>query len=250
MEDKKISKRRKRRSAEDIENSVFLATKKLVSEKGFNRVTFTEIMKLAGVEPQVMYRRFDTLEDLFDKFIRHYDYWFIDQIEFNLDENNPITSMKNVLTGLMISLYENPIMQQILIWEVSDDNKLTTRTALNREVHSTPMLNFFRSNLPKNIDFDCFTSLLIGGIYYLIIHRTKSSFCGVDYDNKEGKKLLTDTIEQLINTVYKPESNNTEIEEIALSLLEQGVDEKTISISTKLSMQIIGKLKRKNRTMS
>ena len=67
MENKKISRRRKRRSAEDIENSVFLATEKLVIEKGFKDVTFTEIMKLAGVEPQVMYRRFDTLEDLFDK---------------------------------------------------------------------------------------------------------------------------------------------------------------------------------------
>lgn len=243
MENKKISKRRKRRSAEDIENSVFLATEKLVSEKGFSHVTFTEIMKMAGVEPQVMYRRFDTLEDLFDKFIRHYDYWFIDLIEFNLDEKDPVTSMKNVLTGLANSLYKNLIMQQILIWEVSDGNKLTTRTAMNREIHSAPMLDFFRANLPKKVDFDCFTSLLIGGIYYLIIRRERSSFCGIDFDEKEGRKLLINTIEQIINTIYKSESNNSEIEDVVLRLLEQGVDEKVISISTKLPMQTIDKIK-------
>jgi len=204
MENIKISRRRKRRSAEDIESSVFLATEKLVIEKGFKDVTFTEIMKLADVEPQVMYRRFDTLENLFDKFIRRYDYWFIDIVEFNLDEKDPIASMKNVLTRLADSLYNNPVMQQILIWEVSDSNKLTVRTAKNREIHSAPMLDFFRANLPKNVDFDCFTSLLIGGIYYLITHRAKSSFCGIDFDKTEGKNLLTNTIEQLINIVYKP----------------------------------------------
>lgn len=245
MENKKISRRRKRRSAEDIENSVFQATEKLVIEKGFKDVTFTEIMKLAGVEPQVMYRRFDTLEDLFDKFIRRYDYWFIDLVEFNLDEKDPVTSMQNILTGLADSLYKNPVMQQILIWEVSDGNKLTIRTAKNRETHSIPILEFFRANLPKNVDFDCFTSLLIGGIYYLIIHRTKSTFCEIDFNKDEGSKLLTNTIEQLINTVYKTESTNTQIEEVALSLLQQGVDEKVISISTKLPIQTINKIKQK-----
>ncbi|MFV0313204.1 MAG: TetR/AcrR family transcriptional regulator [Dysgonomonas sp.] len=245
MENKKISRRRKRRSAEDIEDSVFLATEKLIIEKGFKDVTFTEIMKLAGVEPQVMYRRFDTLEDLFDKFIRRYDYWFIDLVEFNLDEKDPVTSMKNILTGLANSLYKNPIMQQILIWEVADGNKLTNRIALNRELHSASLLEFFRSNLPKKVDFDCFTSLLIGGIYYLIIRRERSTFCEIDFDKVEGSKLLTNTIEQLINTVYKSESTNTQIEEVALSLLQQGVDENVISISTKLPIQTINKIKQK-----
>lgn len=245
MENKKISRRRKRRTAEDIEASVFLATEKLVIEKGFKDVTFTEIMKLAGVEPQVMYRRFDTLEDLFDKFIRRYDYWFIDLVDFNLDEKDPIVSMKNVLAGLVNSLYKNPIMRQILIWEVADGNKLTTRTALNRELHSTPMLNFFRTNLPKNVDFDCFTSLLIGGIYYLIIRKERSTFCEIDFDKAEGEKLLTNTIEDLINTVYKPESTNTPIEDVALSLLQQDVDENVVSISTKLPIQKIYKMKQK-----
>ena len=107
------------------------------------------------------------------------------------------------------------------------------------------MLEFFRANLPKNVDFNCFTSLLIGGIYYLIIHRTKSTFCEIDFNKPEGKKLLTDTIEQLIHTVYKSESINTEIEEVALSLLQQGVDEKVVSISTKLPIQTINKMKQK-----
>lgn len=61
----------------------------------------------------------------------------------------------------------------------------------------------------------------------------------------EGRKLLTDTIEQLIRTVYKSESINTEIEEVALSLLQQGVDEKVVSISTKLPIQTINKMKQK-----
>ncbi len=67
----------------------------------------------------------------------------------------------------------------------------------------------------------------------------------IDFNKPEGRKLLTDTIEQLIRTVYKSESINTEIEEVALSLLQQGVDEKVVSISTKLPIQTINKMKQK-----
>lgn len=243
MNHSNISKRKKRRSTKEIEKAVFLATEKLVSEKGFNNIAFTEIMRLAKVEPQVMYRRFDGIEDLYDKFIRHYDYWLHDIVEYNLDENDPVVSMKNILTELATSLYENPIMQKILVWEVCDNNKLTCRTALNRETNSIPLLDFFRHNLPKNIDFDCFTSILIAGIYYLIIRRDRSSFCGIDFDKEEGKSLMIDTIIQIIDMAYEQKSGNTEVIEIAQRLLEQGVDEEIVSKSTKLPKQAVKRLK-------
>lgn len=244
MRNNNVSKRKKRRSIEEIEKAVFLATEKLVSEKGFSNVAFTEIMRLAEVEPQVMYRRFNGIEDLYDKFIRYYDYWLHDIVEYNLDEDDPVASMKNIITGLTKSLYENPIMQKILVWEVSENHKLTCRAAVNREVNSLPLLNFFRTNLPKNVNFDCFTSLLIAGVYYLIIRRERSLFCGVDYNKDEGKSLLIDTITQLIELAYAPKNESNEAIEIAQRLLEQDVDEEIVSKSTKLSKQLINKLKK------
>ncbi|MDR3057555.1 MAG: TetR/AcrR family transcriptional regulator [Prevotella sp.] len=240
----KISKRKKRRNVQEIEKAVFLATEKLVGEKGFSNVAFTEIMRLAEVEPQVMYRRFNGIEDLYDKFIRNYDYWLHDIVEYHLDEKNPVVSMRNILTELADSLYENPIMQKILVWEVSDHNKLTCRAASNRETNSLPLLDFFRANLPQNIDFDCFTSILIAGIYYLIIRRERSLFCGIDFDKDEGKALLIETIIRLIDIVYTQKTDNNEAVEIAQRLLEQGVNEEIVSISTKLSKQVIMLLKK------
>ena len=245
MEPNNISNRRRRRSVKEIEDAVFAATEKLVVEKGFNNVAFTEIMKLADVEPQVMYRRFPSHEDLYDKFIRQHDYWLHDVIEHSLDNNNPEMSMKNILKNLAISLYDNPIMQQILIWEVSEHNKLTKRTAVNREMNTLPILSFFRESLPTEVDFDCFTSILIGGIYYLIIRRERSLFCGIDFDEDNGKALLIDTVVKLIDKVYTKEEHkeNTEAIEIAKRLLEQGVDESIIATATKLSEEEIRVLK-------
>src|SRR5690606_18518729 len=113
MAQNRVPERRKRRTPREIEVAVFLATEKRVSEKGFSNVTFTEIMQLSEVEPQVMYRRFSNIEELYGKFIRRYDYWLLDLVEYNLDENDPIASMKSVLTKLAVSLYDNPVMQQI-----------------------------------------------------------------------------------------------------------------------------------------
>lgn len=214
MAQNKVPDRRKRRTPREIEEAVFLATEKLVSEKGFSNVTFTEIMQLAEVEPQVMYRRFSNLEELYGKFIRRYDYWLLDLVEYNLDENDPIASMKSVLTKLAVSLYTNPVMQQIIIWEVSENNIVTCRNALNREVHTFPVLDFFRKNMPANVDFNIFTSLLIGGIYHLILRRDRSSFCGIDFNTDKGKSMLVDGISQIIDAVYKQKSGSDQAEMI------------------------------------
>lgn len=243
MKRNNISERKRRRTSQEIEEAVFLATEKLVKEKGFNNVAFTEIMKLAEVEPQVMYRRFSNIEDLYDKFIRRYDYWLLDLAEYRLDENDPIASMKNVLIGLATSLYENQVMQKILVWEVSDNNKLTSRNALNREIHTLPVLDFFRKNMPPGVNFNIFTSLLIGGIYHLILRRDRSSFCGIDFNTDKGKSILVDGVTQVIDAVYAQKSNSDETVAIAQRLLKQGVDEEIVVQSTKLSKQVINGLK-------
>lgn len=240
--------RRKRRDAKEIEEALFKATEVLVAAKGFDNVLITEIMELADVEPTVVYKRFKNIDDLFDKFIRQYDYWFLDIVKSKLDESNPAESMKGILTGLVKSLYENPVMQSILIWELSDSNDLTSRTAINRELHSKSVLTFFRQHLIDDVDFNYLTSVIIGGIYYLILHKNISTFCGIDFTNKESEIILAKTVEQIIDQVYGPKTKNgisPECEKIVISLLEENVDMNIIAKSTGLSLSEIKKLNKR-----
>ena len=237
-------KRKKKRNAEEIKEAIFKATETLVIAKGFDNVLITEIMELAEVEPKVLYKHFSNINDLFDNFIRQYDYWFLDLCKLHIDKKNPKKSFKKLLSGLINSLYDNPVMQKILIWELSNTNDLTERTAKNRETNSGSLLKFYSESLNKN--FDYFSSLLISGIYYLILHKDISTFCGINYNNKDNKLLLIEFVEKIIDSYYGTDSSvSSEKKEIALSLLENGVDINIISKSTGLSVKEIKKMKNK-----
>ena len=136
-------------------------------------------------------------------------------------------------------------MQEILIWEVSNKNKLTCRNALNREINSLPLYDFFRNNLPTTVNINALISILIGGIYYLILRRDRSSFCGIDFNSDSGRLLLIEIVNQIIDNLYNNGETN-EMEKVAKRLLEEGVDEEIISRSTRLSKQAIKRLNRVN----
>lgn len=238
-------KRKKKRNSKEIQDALFKATEALVISKGFNNVLVTEIMELAEVEPKVMYKQFSNINDLFDNFIRRYDYWFLDLCKLHIDKKKPKESFKALLRGLINSLYDNPIIQKILIWELSTKNDLTKRTALNREVNSNPLLKFYENHLGEN--FDYFSSLLISGIYYLTSYKDISTFCEIDYNKKESKQLLIDIVERIVDSYYGTD-NSTSFERkgIILSLLKNGVDIDVISKSTGLSVSEIEELNKQN----
>ena len=237
------TKSKKRRSTKEIEEAVLIATEQLVKEKGFHNVGITEIMRVAAIQPHVMYRHFNNIEDIYDKFLRRYDYWLHDIVEYKLDEDNPVSSAKNTLIELIKSLYADRIMQEILVWEVFDKNQLTCRNALNREINSLSLLNFFRDNLPTNVNISALMSMLIGGIYYLILRRDRSSFCGIDFDSEKGKESLIKFINDILDNLFVIESEEDKIVKIAKKLFEAGVDEETILKSTMISKQKMKELK-------
>lgn len=235
MRNQNYSSRKKRRTEEDIKQDLYAAIESLVAQKGFRNIAITEIMKKADVEPSVVYKRYKDIEELFDKFVRQYDYWFYDLTKEYIQEKTPVLSMKNILVNLADSLYDNQVMQKILAWEISDTNETTSRMSQSRELHSIPLLNFFRGKLPTEINFDCLTALLIGGIYYLILHRDISTFCGIDFKSGEGKSLLIETIGKIIEKVYATDacSNEADIRmqekiKIVQSMIANNIDPKTI----------------------
>ncbi|MCD8264546.1 MAG: hypothetical protein LUD02_10765 [Tannerellaceae bacterium] len=81
-------------------------------------------------------------------------------------------------------------------------NKITKRTAANRERNSAEMLQYFREYYKDNdVDFEIISSILIGGIFYLIMHRNIAPFCSVDFKKKENIGLLKKNIQIILDRV-------------------------------------------------
>jgi AcrR family transcriptional regulator len=199
--------RKKRRTKKEIDDAIWTTARRLITQNGFNNITLTGLAKEAGVTPIVIYNRFSNLDDLFEKYTKRYmrecDYWLNDLARIDLNKT-PKENFKNIVTNLVKELYDNEVMQKVLLWEMNDTNKITRKMAQRRETDSDYLLNYFNSSLGnKKINFNMLLSMLTAGIYYLILHRKISTFSTIDFNTKQAKDDLMETIEKMIDFIYE-----------------------------------------------
>ena len=243
----KEKQRRDRRTNKAIEKDIMEATKRLVEEKGFPNLTLTGIVQEAGVEPNVFYNRYDDLYSLLEKFIQEYDYFFSDVINLfdNVSHENYNQYIEERLTTLVKSFSENKYMQKLLIWELCENNDITQKSAEMREqhtAHAVQILDDYFVEKGYDTDFRVLISLIIGGVFYLILHRERSTFCGIDFNTRRGEKLLIDTISNVLSLIYADHVPNKQVIEIAKKMKANGIDAQTISKYTDLTISDIEQL--------
>lgn len=75
------SQRRQRRTKGDIEAAINQAAEKLICEKGFSNTLVTDIIREAGIEPTVFYKRYKNIDEFYAEFVKRHDFWFSDVIK-------------------------------------------------------------------------------------------------------------------------------------------------------------------------
>lgn len=236
--------RRQRRTAVEIENDILQATRELIEEVGFTGLTLRGVAKKAGIEARVFYNRYKNLSELLEHFTERYDYWYSGMIASFDDADMSMYPQyaEQLFTTLSTALHENKSMQQILIWELVEDNHITRRTNEMREKNTAHLVEGFGEYFKRNgIDFNigALASVFIGAIYFLVMHKGKATFCGIDFSTEEGRNLLNETIKKLISMVFY---RNKETIEIAMRMKEKGIDQQTIAECTKLPETVVASL--------
>jgi len=224
--------KRHRRTKEELDNIIWSTLEKQVAERGFNNVTLVGLAREAGVEPPVIYQRFEDLDELLEECAKKYDYWLNDIFKLKKEYTGK-ENLKKLLTDLIYDLYDNEIMQRILLWGLNDTHAITRSLAANRDMSSTYLLEYFSPRLDSGINsgrFTGITSLIISGIYYLILQRRIAPFCYIDYNTPQGKQVMIETVTNMVDKLFTeitPPADD-KIAEIARKLLENGVDKDII----------------------
>lgn len=242
--DKEEKKRRPRRSKQQIQNIVLDAVASLVKEVGFSNITITAIAQKSEVDINAILRSFGSLEELLDMYSHLFDYWFRKTLE-NSDrlQNDPVGYYKESIVNLADALYNNREMQELLIWEISEDNPTTRKVASNREVSNEPVIKALTDMFKDSgINFDAMSAILIAGIYYLVLRRKRSTFFGVDFSTRKGKAKLLETIKQCVDMYFDVLEKRNEVHEIAKRMKKKGIDIDTIAECTCLEKDFIERL--------
>ncbi len=205
-----------------------------IKKKGFSLALVTDIVKKAKIEPIVFYNRYKNLDEFYDEFVKKYDYWLRDFVRNNLKELGTPEVYGELLGKLMETLINDAIMVEILRWEISEGNHITERTARLRELHSQEMLDM-ASGLEETSrqDIVAVTAMLVAGIYYLVLHKDRSPFAGIDLNTEEGRRRVTGACRHVGEMLFCKAPVDRERERIAENLRQQGVAEDVIANALK-----------------
>lgn len=217
-----ISKREKKNieARIDLMNAVGVALKKY----GFTKLGVNLVAEQAKMDKTAIYRHFNDFEELLKAYIEKQDYWLMSLKDY---ENKEVESFEQ-LTKLFFEeqievLYKNKELQQLILWELADGDGIAAPITVKREIYSQNILNQSRHILEKqNVNFNFIIAIILGGVYYLILHKNTGAFCELDLQKKAHKDELIKTINWLIDILFRQTKHNS-IEQIVINSYKKGL---------------------------
>lgn len=199
-----VKARRPRRSKADIEDAIHKAAVSQIKKKGFSLALVTDIVKRAKIEPVVFYNRYKNLDEFYDTFVKDYDYWLSDLVRDSIENIDSEEAYSNVIEKILNNLLSDEIMTELLRWEVADGNNITERTARLRTMHAVDIFrNYEEKHAGIGIDVTAVSALLVAGIYYMLLHKDRSSMIGIDINEPAGKRRIVNAIREISRLIFQ-----------------------------------------------
>ncbi|MFV0593798.1 MAG: TetR/AcrR family transcriptional regulator [Draconibacterium sp.] len=229
--------KRRRRNAIAVKIDLIDAVGEVLKKYGFAKLGINLVAQEAQVDKNVIYRNYGEFDKLLEAYIEKQDFWFMSMKEYGKEEiGNKRAFMKYLLADLFKVIYSNKEFQQLLIWELGDKDDFTTDIAIKREVLAEGIFDQYRSLLDEyGIKFNSIAAILISSIYYLVLHREKSTFCETDLTKKSERDDFVKTIEWLTDLLFDKIEAISETERIAINALREGIKPEVVAKISGLS---------------
>lgn len=184
------------------------AVGKVLEKKGYTGLTPTNIAKVANVDRKLIKLYFGSVDNLIETYIRSKDYWLLssDNTSHTL-ENEPPNGTQDILENLLLDQLNNFLvnneMQKAVTWQISEKSAIMSEITRKREEISKLFFEKADKELPPHVDIRAISSILVSGIYYLVLHskHTESTVCEIELD-EIGFERIRAAIKQIITWAY------------------------------------------------
>lgn len=187
----------------------------IIRSQGYTGLNASNIAKNAGVNRRLINLYFGNLEALVETYVRKKDYWVAASGNAGeLMEVNKGNDTREILETLLVNqldyFFKEEEMQKIVLWQISQRSQIMFEVAEEREKLGAAYFDladpFFEST---DVDLRAVAGLLVGGIYYMVLHAKSndSLFCQIDVNSPEG----LDRIKKAIGSILKDTFRRAEI---------------------------------------
>lgn len=195
---------------EQTKRKLITAVAQIFRTEGYSGLGVNKVAKLAGVSKKLIYRYFGSFERLIEAYVVETDYWmqFAGHMR-QLSTPRDIESTKQLITEILknqfLYFHRDREMQELIIWELSSNSDLMRSIHRTRETMGQQLFEMTDLYLDKSkINFRAIAALLVGGIYYTILHTRHNGglFSDVDLSTDSGRQEILKAIDQLVDMSF------------------------------------------------
>jgi AcrR family transcriptional regulator len=199
------------RNKERTKLKLISAVGEILRTEGYTKLGVNNIAKKAEVSKKLIYRYFDTVDNLIETYVRNKDYWMsiitidkelVEQHKGNNGKDLPFYTLENLFHHLMA----NPETQKILLWGISEKSDLMSEINNQREELGSKLFAVIDPSFDKtDLDIRAVCALLLGGIYYLTLHANSlgGTVCEIDIKTEEGKNRIIKSLRNILIWTYE-----------------------------------------------
>jgi AcrR family transcriptional regulator len=198
------------KNREETKRRLVEAVAEIFRNEGYAGLGVNKVAKLAGVDKKLIYRYFGGFEQLVESYVVETDYWmqFADhmrQLSVPRDLQETKKLISHVLKNQFLYFYSDKEMQQLILWELSTNSSLMRSIHRTRETMGQQLLELTDPYFAEiKLSFRAVAALLVGGIYYTILHTRHNGgmFSDVNLATDSGRQDMLNAIEQLVDLVF------------------------------------------------
>lgn len=195
------------RNRGESERKLLEAVSTILLKEGFDRLKVNQIAQTAGLNKVLIYRYFGGFDGLLAAWIEQQDIFSITQTQITeilQQEETLVGAGSEILCCFAEGLRKNPLLQEVMRWELSTRNELTRQIAEKREQTSQQLNRQLaeRYRIPDNIDLAAVSSILNSGLTYLVLRsHTIDVYASIPLNEDEGFKRLYQSIKTILEAL-------------------------------------------------
>jgi len=198
------------RDSEKTRKKILAGLERLITRKGFTGVGVNAVAREAGVDKVLIYRYFGSMEGLLQTFADERE--ICPRMADVFDDLPEGTPLHEIATRMIVqhirSFHESPLAQELVCWELTEQNPLTV--SFGKEMEHRELSALVEKGVVLDGDIVALTVIVLCGLEYLVLRgRNNNPMMGLDYSVPETREK----IEKVVSSVMKAFFKSREVED-------------------------------------
>ncbi|MFD2742206.1 MULTISPECIES: TetR/AcrR family transcriptional regulator [Sphingobacterium] len=174
----------------------------ILIEEGCGKVNVASVSAYSGIDRKLLYYHFGNFSNMIAQFLQ------LDDVQFKEASVDPEDdqAIGNFVKQRMNTLLANPLLSQVLVWELSAKIPALQEYAKLRNQNDQNFIQRRSQSLDDSevkIDLEAIFALLVGGVQYLSAysHHNKKPFFGINFQNEQERQHVLDLFDRMLSDI-------------------------------------------------